>query len=69
MRIQEKDLDDPRAWRFWRGGGEESFTGKFTDPYTQKGGAMPAIIHFGGGPEGTWTSPSQPVPRYVRLAW
>lgn len=63
MRVQEKDLDDPKAWRFWRGGGDEGFTGEFTDPYTQKGGAMPATIPFGGGPP--WNSPSQPVPRWL----
>ena len=44
MRIQENDLQDPTAWRFWRGGGEEGFTGKFTNPYAETGGATPAIL-------------------------
>ena len=65
MRIQEKDLEDPTAWRFWRGGGEEGFTGKFHNPYIHNGGATtePAILDF-GGPNDT-AQPSQPVPRWL----
>lgn len=64
MRIQEKDLEDPTAWRFWRGGDEEGFTGKFYNPYTQDCiTAEPAILDF-GGPNDT-AQPSQPVPRWL----
>jgi hypothetical protein len=65
MRIQEGDLHDPSAWRFWRGGGEDSFTGRFADPYSSdhSAAAEPAILAFGAAND--TASPSQPVPRWL----
>lgn len=68
MRIQEKDLDDPSKWRFWTGGNESTFTGHFTDPYTQQGGATPSALVFGSPANAKHLrqpAPSQPVPRYL----
>jgi hypothetical protein len=68
MRIEEKDLRDPTKWRFWTGGDESSFTGRFVDPYTRQGGATPSALVFGPPPNASQPkqpTPSQPVPRYM----
>ena len=65
MRTTERELVDAGAasWHFWRGGGSDSFTGRFVDPYVQKG-ELPAVLEFPAGVSDD-PHPSQPVPRYV----
>jgi len=61
MRTSEDELGDPKSWRFWTGGGKDTFTGVFQNPYESTGGHEPAVITFGNGSG----SSSHPVPRYM----